>query len=715
MKTTRLGWTRWAPLLALTAILAGCGPAVTPTADAPAPTPPPAEPLATCTDSAIRLLGRGAGIHGAIVADTLHMGGAEASVTCADPANLSLLTGLSIPDDYTAQAQQSQYYLIVIRYTSGNRLYVISRRSDGTSCVVDTNDRCIAQVTELPDGFDLDDLPDDVAPTIPAGRPAPELPATTAPAAAGNPQPRDGATGVAVETLLLSWSAAARAASYDVYWGREEHLTADAGLGTPIATTSTATTIRRPGATAAERRLALGTTYYWRVDTKNDQGTTTGSVWSFTTADQAAPPPPGGGYTPPVVSPPPAVTGTPPGAASTPQPRDGATGVAVETLLLSWSAAARAASYEVYWGTGRNLAADADLGTPIGATFTATTIRRPALGTTYYWRVDAKNDQGTTTGSVWSFTTADRAALPPVTPGGGYTPPVVSPPSEGPPVVSPPPSEEPPATGPRPGTASNPQPSDGATGVTTFGPLLNWVAPHPSARSFGLYLGAAQDLAVDKLIYSVKFLTDGIYFRREDTERRFYFPWEKNLANGTTYYWRIDRWNENGITRGPVWSFTTAEVTGELPGVSSNPQPSDGATAVIPSGWHPGGFGLDSIGDTLLVTWDPAPRRGRFLGYLVYVGTSRDLSSGTVSSSPFSGGICVRRCSEIYRGKGTSLIWADELSYGTTYYWRVDAKNENGITRGNVWSFTTCATKPHVRADGVGSCPRVETGGDSED
>ena len=34
------------------------------------------------------------------------------------------------------------------------------------------------------------------------------------------------------------------------------------------------------------------------------RGTTTGSVWSFTTANRAAPPSPGGGgYTPPVVNP----------------------------------------------------------------------------------------------------------------------------------------------------------------------------------------------------------------------------------------------------------------------------------------------------------------------------------------------------------------------------------------------------------------------------
>ena len=434
---TRWTWIRWAPLLALTATLAACGPAVPPDpAATPAPAPAPAEPQATCDDAAIRLLDRSAGIHGAIVADTLHMGGAEAPVTCADPANLALLTRLSIPDDWTAQVQQSQsqYYLIVIRYPGGNRLYVVSRRSDGTSCVVDTNDQCIAQVTELPDGFDLGDLPDDVAPTIPAGRPAPEPPAATdtAPATAGNPQPRDGATGVAVETLLLSWSAAARAASYDVYWGREEHLTADAGLGTPIGTTFTATTIRRPGATAAERRLALGTTYYWRVDAKNDQGTTTGSVWSFTTADQAAPPPvaPGGGYTPPVVGPPPAEEPPPaaPVAAGNRQPRDGATGVTIHHPRLSWSAVPGANQYSLSWSVLENLdiidprayrwyLSRFELSWAISGSghYHGTLLDE---GTTYYWRVDALhnadiirrpvrcgNDCTITRGDVWSFTT----------------------------------------------------------------------------------------------------------------------------------------------------------------------------------------------------------------------------------------------------------------------------------------------------------------------
>ena len=78
VKTTMRLWTRWAALLALTATLAACGAAVTPEpAAAPAQTPTPTtEPFGSCDDSAIRLLDRGAGIHGAIVADPGTMGAA---------------------------------------------------------------------------------------------------------------------------------------------------------------------------------------------------------------------------------------------------------------------------------------------------------------------------------------------------------------------------------------------------------------------------------------------------------------------------------------------------------------------------------------------------------------------------------------------------------------------------------------------------------------
>ena len=429
--TPKCLWTRLAAFLALTAILAACGPAVTPapTTSAPAPAPTPTERQATCDDSAIRLLDHDdAGVHGAIFADTLHMGGATAPATCLEPANQSLLAGLSLPDGRTKQAQQSRYYLIVIRYPGGNRLYVLSRRGDGTSCVVDTNDQCIARVTDLPDDFDLETLPDDVAPTIPAGRPAPptvgtpgddappapsETPPGTAPptgggytppvvgpppgdgappaaagtppGAAGTPQPSDGANGVKVGGPLLSWAAAPRALSYDVYWG----ATKDA-LGTPINTSFTALRI------AASSDLDADTRYYWRVDAKNEAGTTRGTVWSFTTA--------------PAPEPPPAAAGSLPGAATQPQPSDGATGVMIDRpLVLVWAAAPRASSHIVYWGRREN-----DLGMPQEGNAAARWISPDwDADTRYYWRVDAKNEAGTTRGTVWSFTTAPAAAPPP--------------------------------------------------------------------------------------------------------------------------------------------------------------------------------------------------------------------------------------------------------------------------------------------------------------
>ncbi len=412
---TRLRWGRWAPLLMLAGMVAACQAVTGDPTPPPGLEPAPTEARASCDDSAIRLVDRGAGIHGAIVTDTLHMGGATASVTCTEPATQSLA---GLPGGRAEQqTPQSLYSLMVIRYPLFTWLYILSRRADGDTCIVDTSAECVAEVSDLPDDFDVKkDLPGDVEPVIPAGRDASGTPVATdtAPGAAANPQPRDGATGVTVDAPLLSWSNDPRAVSYDVYWGTKRALDPDAALGTPHNTAATAVSIQRPGATAAEQKLAVKTTYYWRVDAKNDRGTTKGDVWSFTTIE-------------------------PPYVVENPQPRDGATGVTVDAPRLSWSASPLAASYDVYWGTTRALDADAALGTPHNTAATAVTIQRPgataaerrlAGETTYYWRVDPRNDAGATPGVVWSFTTG--AAPPP-----GATPP---PPAETPP---PPPAEPP--------------------------------------------------------------------------------------------------------------------------------------------------------------------------------------------------------------------------------------------------------------------------------
>jgi endo-1,4-beta-xylanase len=91
--------------------------------------------------------------------------------------------------------------------------------------------------------------------------------------------------------------------------------------------------------------------------------------------------------------------GTLPGQASSPTPANGATSVGT-TTDLSWTAGSGATSHDVYFGTtspgtyrGNQATTTYDTGTMAG-------------NTTYYWRIDEKNGSGTTTGNIWSFTTA---------------------------------------------------------------------------------------------------------------------------------------------------------------------------------------------------------------------------------------------------------------------------------------------------------------------
>ncbi|MFH1228540.1 MAG: hypothetical protein V1701_11650, partial [Planctomycetota bacterium] len=68
-------------------------------------------------------------------------------------------------------------------------------------------------------------------------------------------------------------------------------------------------------------------------------------------------------------------------------------------ILLSWSASVGAESYDVYLGTTNP---------PLyKANRTSGNYNPGALsyGTTYYWRIDARNSVGVTTGNVWTFTT----------------------------------------------------------------------------------------------------------------------------------------------------------------------------------------------------------------------------------------------------------------------------------------------------------------------
>ena len=184
------------------------------------------------------------------------------------------------------------------------------------------------------------------------------------PGQATAPSPSTGATGVDVN-VILSWTAGSGATSHDVYFGTASTP--------PFIANQTGTTYDPPGA------LNVGTTYYWRIDEKNVSGTTTGTVWNFTTLAT-------------------------PGQATAPNPANGATNVSI-TQDINWTAGFNATSHDVYFGTTNP---PTFCGNQTSTTYDTGTMNN---GTTYYWRIDERNAFGSTTGSLWSFTTIARHSL----------------------------------------------------------------------------------------------------------------------------------------------------------------------------------------------------------------------------------------------------------------------------------------------------------------
>ncbi|UCG59089.1 MAG: LamG domain-containing protein, partial [Phycisphaerales bacterium] len=179
-----------------------------------------------------------------------------------------------------------------------------------------------------------------------------------------DPSPADGAVGV--DTPLLQWLGGDTALFHLLYFGADpDNLTFIGEQGWLVYW-------HTPG-------LVAGTTYYWRVDEKEADGTIhEGDLWSFTAT---------------------------PLAAWGPDPSDGAKWIDVEADL-SWSKGFGAESHDVYFGTDESAVASRDPSVFIvnqpAATFEPGTL---AQGTTYYWAIDELDATATHPGDVWKFTT----------------------------------------------------------------------------------------------------------------------------------------------------------------------------------------------------------------------------------------------------------------------------------------------------------------------
>jgi len=130
-------------------------------------------------------------------------------------------------------------------------------------------------------------------------------------------------------------------------------------------------------------------------------------------------------------------------------------------------------------------------------------------------------------------------------------------------------------------------------------------------------------------------------------------PYPSGLASGTTFYWRIDEVEADGVTKhqGSVWSFSTP------PRKAYNPFPANGSK-YLP---------LDAK-----LTWTPGS--GAKL-HTVYFGTKfEDVNNATTGGT--------RQAPATYTPAGP-------LAKGATYYWRVDEFDVLTTHKGDVWSFTT--------------------------
>jgi hypothetical protein len=202
--------------------------------------------------------------------------------------------------------------------------------------------------------------------------------------------------------------------------------------------------------------------------------------------------------------------------------------------------------------------------------------------------------------------------------------------------------------------ASNPNPPDGTTGVKT--PLLQWTAGE-TARFHDVYFGTNP-------------MPGTAEFRGRQTWTVYWHG--AALTPGTTYYWRIDEVEADGVTihAGDVWSFMYAPLT------AHNPEPPDGAKQV---GINPD-LSWSSGADAIM--------------HDVYLGTDRNMvDSATIASTG------------IYRGRQhVSTYDPGSLELGTTYYWRIDEVEPDATKhKGHVWNFTTAGPQqgPTYYVDGT--------------
>ncbi|MGB2862194.1 MAG: fibronectin type III domain-containing protein [Sedimentisphaerales bacterium] len=294
-------------------------------------------------------------------------------------------------------------------------------------------------------------------------------------AKAFNPTPADGCL-YNDTSVSLGWWPGNTAISHDVYFGISFDDVNDGTNGTFQGNQAATSFIAGSPGSPYPDGLVPGTTYYWRIDEVQADGTKhKGDIWSFW---------------------------TPPRTAYDPNPADGAEFVD-PNATLSWVPGFEAKSHTVYFGDNFN-----DVNNTSGGPSQESTTYTPDLlesEKVYYWRVDEYDGVATYKGNVWGFTT--------------------------------------------PGAAGSLQPANGAIDVQ-MNSTLNWT-PATTAVSHDVYFGTDKDAVRNATTASPE------YKGNKALGTESCDPGKLSLQSD--YYWRVDAIYNTGTVKGLVWSFTTAD------------------------------------------------------------------------------------------------------------------------------------------------------------
>ncbi len=317
-------------------------------------------------------------------------------------------------------------------------------------------------------------------------------------------------------------------------------------------------------------------------------------------------------------------TNNPPTTPSNPTPSNGSTGISL-TQTLSWTSSG-ATKYDVYFGTSSSPG-------KVSTNQTVALYNPGSLqeGKTYYWKIVAKNDYGSATGPVWSFTTLS----------GGST-------GDGARVI---------LRSPTPEIIGN----IAFAYQNAFYDYQNPTPPHWKAEVGGwltfTFTGktdfnfTAYGIPAGGSPAYIEGYVNGVYVGYGELARKWenWYIGEEDMSTGQNVV-KLQVFNGT-MWIDEAWVDINGEPVQNPPSTPANPSPSNGASGVSPN-------------PTL--TWSSL----NATSYNVYFGTQSvpSLVQSGISSASYSP--------------------SGPLTAGNTYYWKVVAVNAYGSTPGPVWSFT---------------------------